>query len=66
MSGQFGFQTTDPTPPMSGPVFAAEDIDELGLGLCLKVWRRVGDLGGPGASPDPTDPQTRIDWPERF
>jgi hypothetical protein len=41
MSGQLGFQATDPLPPMSGPTFAAEDIDDLGVGFCLTIWQRL-------------------------
>jgi hypothetical protein len=40
MSGQFGFQATDPLPPHPGPSFDAEDIEELGIDGCLKVWHR--------------------------
>ncbi len=41
MSGQLGFQATDPIPPMTGPTFDAEDIKEHGLPLLLTVWERV-------------------------
>lgn len=35
------FRATDPVPPMNGPTFAAEDIDDLGVELCLTVWHRL-------------------------
>lgn len=42
MSGQVGFVATDPTPPMNGYEFDGEDIDELGLDLCIRVADRIG------------------------
>ena len=31
-------------PPPDWPSFAAEDVDDLGLGLCLKLWQRLQRL----------------------
>ena len=45
MSGQEGFRATDWLPPMSGPCFAKEDIDDLGLPLCVTIWERLNRPG---------------------
>ena len=41
MSGQFGFQTTDPLPPCAWPSFDADDIEECGLPVLVKAWQRL-------------------------
>lgn len=50
MSGQQGFVATDTPPPTNGPAFAKADIDDLGLTLCLTVWRRLQKLKHGGAA----------------